>query len=152
MSDAGPIIAHYRWVELNQKYFPVTPEESEVQYWKLHEKYASKVMESLRDLRGFYIKVAQVCANRPDILPEIYITKLRILEDQVPHLLNGEQAREHICKSLNLAKIEDAFKSFEDVPIGSASIGQVHKATLRDGSTVAVKVQSLGKPNPNPRC
>lgn len=56
----GPIITHYRMVELYQKLLKPIPEDADAQWNRLHELYSGKVMESLRDLRGFYIKVAQV--------------------------------------------------------------------------------------------
>ena len=46
-----------------------------------------------------------------------------------------------ICESYGVAKVEDVFAEFDDAPLGSASIGQVHRARLRDGREVAVKVQ-----------
>lgn len=99
-------------------------------------------MNTLKDLRGFYIKVGQVLGNRSDMLPELYIEKLRKLEDQVPHALTAEQAKETICKELGLEKIEDVFQDFVDKPLGAASIGQVHKAKLKaTGQQVAIKLQ-----------
>jgi aarF domain-containing kinase len=81
--ELGPIITHYRMTELKFKHFPVSEEEEAAAYNALHQKYSTKVMTTLRDLRGFYIKVAQVMSSRNDILPDIYIEKLRVLEDKV---------------------------------------------------------------------
>lgn len=78
--ELGPIITHYRLVEARLKYSPSFLLPKDNPYLHLHEKYSSKVMETLRDLRGFYIKVAQIMANRSDVLPQIYIEKLRVLE------------------------------------------------------------------------
>ena len=104
-----------------------------------------RVIYLLIVFKGFYIKVAQIMGNRSDILPDIYIEKLRRLEDQVPHLLNPQQAKSFIVSSLGLTKFEDAFLDFQDEPIGSASIGQVHKATLKStGKAVAIKIQGPG--------
>ncbi|KAJ3305316.1 hypothetical protein HDV03_001609 [Kappamyces sp. JEL0829] len=153
--ELGPVISHYRLVEFRFKYFPPkTEQEEEEAYMKLHLKYSSRVMETLRDLRGFYIKVAQVMANRSDMLHPMYIEKLRTLEgvaipplmlDAVPHLLNPQQAKEYIVEKLGLGSLEEAFVDFQDEPIGSASIGQVHKAYLkRNGKPVAIKIQGPG--------
>ena len=99
-------------------------------------------MSTLKDLRGFYIKVGQVLANRNDMLPDLYIEKLRQLEDQVPHALTAEQAKKTICDELKISKMEDVFQDFVDKPLGAASIGQVHKAKLKsNGQTVAIKLQ-----------
>ena len=141
--DLGPIIMHYRWIELKQKYFPPATEElANAAYDELHQQYAEIVMKTLRDLRGFYIKVGQVLGNRSDMLPELYIEKLRKLEDQVPHALTAAQAKETICKELGIEKVEDVFLDFVDKPLGAASIGQVHKAKLKStGQPVAIKLQ-----------
>jgi aarF domain-containing kinase len=142
--ELGPVILHYRIIEQQERFHLIDTQKAEEEYHKLHLKYSTPVMETLRDLRGFYVKVGQVMANRADMLPEIYIEKLRKLEDQVPHLLNGEQAKALVMQSLGLDKLEDLFLEFGDQPIGSASIGQVHKAKLRDGKEVAVKIQGPG--------
>lgn len=144
--ELGPIITHYRIVEARLKYSPswLLPGSGNP-YQPLHERYSSKVMETLRDLRGFYIKVAQIMANRSDVLPPIYTEKLRVLEDAVPPLLSGPEAKEFIRVSLGLENLEDEIVDFVLDPIGSASIGQVHKAKLkRNGRDVAIKIQGPG--------
>lgn len=143
-TQLGPVIAHYRWLELKQKMSPLDEVASDKAYGELHVKYANHVMEVLRDLRGFYIKVAQVMANRSDMLPDLYIESLRTLEDQVPATFDGPSVRAFICNSLKLERLEDAFENFVDKPLGSASIGQVHKAHLKNGEAVAIKVQAPG--------
>lgn len=56
--ELGPVITHYRYVEKKLKHFPSKDEDAE---WdKLHNLYSDRVMVALRDLRGFYIKVAQM--------------------------------------------------------------------------------------------
>jgi aarF domain-containing kinase len=143
--ELGPVITHYRMTEMKFKHFPVSEEEELAAYNALHQKYSTKVMTTLRDLRGFYIKVGQVMANRNDILPDIYIEKLRVLEDKVPHLLSGQDARSLLAKSLGISSVEDLFLDFNDTPIGSASIGQVHSAILkRNSKKVAIKLQGPG--------
>ncbi len=58
--ELGPVISHYRFVELKLKTFPKNSSLEDAEWQELHDKYSDKVMETLRDLRGFYIKVAQV--------------------------------------------------------------------------------------------
>ncbi|KAI9352863.1 ABC1 family-domain-containing protein [Obelidium mucronatum] len=141
----GPIISHYRLVEFKHKMISMTKEEQNAEWQALDDKYADKVLANFQDLRGFYIKVGQLLAHRSDILSPIYIEKLRDLEDRVPPLMNGEQAREVVRTSLGLNSVEDVFLEFGDTPIGSASIGQVHKAILKsNGKPVAIKIQSPG--------
>jgi predicted unusual protein kinase regulating ubiquinone biosynthesis (AarF/ABC1/UbiB family) len=86
-----------------------------------------------------FIKIGQTLATRADLLPVEYIQGLSKLQDEVPPFPT-EQARAIIEGELS-AKIEDIFESFEDVPIAAASLGQVYRAKLKTGQTVAVKVQ-----------
>ncbi|KAJ3010063.1 UNVERIFIED_CONTAM: hypothetical protein HDU68_002355 [Siphonaria sp. JEL0065] len=141
----GPIISHYRLVELKHKLVPMSIEDQNKEWKDLDDQYADKVLSNFQDLRGFYIKVGQLLAHRSDLLSPVYIEKLRELEDKVPPLMNGEQAREVVKSSLGLEKLDDVFLEFGDKPIGSASIGQVHKAILKsNGKPVAIKIQSPG--------
>ncbi|KAJ3115501.1 hypothetical protein HDU96_000535 [Phlyctochytrium bullatum] len=144
--DLGPVIMHYRMVEAKQKLFPPqSKEEAEMEWQALHNRYAQHVLETILFLRGFYIKVGQVAAHRNDLLPDIYIDKLRTLEDAVPPLLSGEELKAKVCKELGINTLDEIFESFEESPLGSASIGQVHRARLKKERTdVAVKIQSPG--------
>ncbi|KAI8617245.1 ABC1 family-domain-containing protein [Chytriomyces sp. MP71] len=144
-TEMGPVIGHYRTVELKHKILKRCKEEENREWAELDEMYSGKVLDTLQGLRGFYIKVGQLMAHRNDVLSKTYIEKLRGLEDQVPPLMDGPQAREVVRSSLGLKNLEDVFLDFQDVPLGSASIGQVHKATLKStGEPVAVKIQSPG--------
>jgi hypothetical protein len=58
--ELGPIISHYRFVEAKLRYFPKNEVDEEEEWKTLHTRYSDRVTETLRDLRGFYIKVAQV--------------------------------------------------------------------------------------------
>ncbi|KAJ3086219.1 hypothetical protein HK102_013404 [Quaeritorhiza haematococci] len=142
----GPVITHYRLVEFKHKVFPPASEEEADQDWEaLHAKYSDRVLETLLNLRGFYIKVGQLVAHRNDILPDCYITKLRTLEDAVPPLLTASQAKDIITQSLNLPSFDAVFSHFSEQPVGSASIGQVHKAIhIPTSHPVAIKIQSPG--------
>lgn len=150
-STIGPVIAHYRLVEFKHKVTDQLPEgfgrlskvEKNENWSALHIMYADHVLESLKDLKGFYIKVGQVIANRPDLAPRLYIEKLRTLEDAVPYR-PIEEAKEIIRESLRLNSVYDVFDSIDPIPVGSASIGQVHRARLHNGKDVAVKIQYPG--------
>ncbi|XP_072842592.2 aarF domain-containing protein kinase 1 [Pogona vitticeps] len=99
--------------------------------------------ERLRDLcctnRGTFIKVGQHLGALDYLLPEEYTSTLKVLHSQAPQ--SSMQEIEQVIQE-DLGKgINDLFVSFDTAPLGAASLAQVHKAVLKDGRTVAVKVQ-----------
>jgi len=94
------------------------------------------------ELGPTFIKIGQILSTRPDLVPEEYIAELSTLKTRVAPL-EFEVVRERIETELGMT-LTDAFSGFEKVPIGAASIGQVHKATTKAGKKVAVKVQRPG--------
>jgi len=104
----------------------------------IHAK-AKAFRERLVELGPAYIKLGQVLSTRPDLLPLPYIKELEHLQDDVPPM-DFEQVEKTIEEELH-ARISKLFESFEQEPLGSASLGQVHAALLRDGRSVVVKVQ-----------
>src|SRR3954468_7306418 len=95
--------------------------------------------ERLVELGPAYIKLGQVLSTRPDLLPKAYIDELEHLQDDVPPMPFAEV--EKTIEEQLRARISKLFESFEQEPLGSASLGQVHAAVLRDGRDVVVKVQ-----------
>jgi predicted unusual protein kinase regulating ubiquinone biosynthesis (AarF/ABC1/UbiB family) len=100
---------------------------------------AKAFRERLVELGPAYIKLGQVLSTRPDLLPPEYIKELEHLQDDVPPM-PYEQVEQTIEAELH-ARISKLFASFEREPLGSASLGQVHAAELRDGRSVVVKAQ-----------
>jgi ubiquinone biosynthesis protein len=100
---------------------------------------AKAFRERLVQLGPAYIKLGQVLSTRPDLLPPQYIEELEHLQDDVPPMQYA-QVEEMIERELH-ARISKLFGSFDQEPLGSASLGQVHAAELRDGRSVVVKVQ-----------
>ncbi|HEY8852038.1 MAG TPA: AarF/UbiB family protein, partial [Gemmatimonadaceae bacterium] len=100
---------------------------------------AKAFRDRLVELGPAYIKLGQVLSTRPDLLPGPYIKELEHLQDDVPPM-DFEQVEKTIEEELH-ARISKLFESFEQEPLGSASLGQVHAALLRDGRSVVVKVQ-----------
>lgn len=93
----------------------------------------------LQDLGATFIKFGQLLATRPDLIPADYIRALAQLQDRVAPL-PIDQIRPVIEKSLG-QPLEAVFSRFQETPIASGSIGQVHYAVLRDGTDVVIKVK-----------
>lgn len=98
-----------------------------------------RIRMATEELGATFIKLAQILSNRPDLLPEPLIHELEKLQSNVPPF--EFQFVRSIIKSELGKDIEDLFDTFDETPVGSASIGQVHRATLKDGSPVVVKIQ-----------
>ncbi len=96
----------------------------------------------LVELGPAYVKLGQVLSTRPDLLPDAYITELTRLQDDVG-AIPVKEVQDTIEEELQ-ARISKLFASFDEEPIGTASLGQVHAAELRDGRSVVVKVQRPG--------
>ncbi len=103
---------------------------------------AERVRMALEELGPTYIKLGQVLSTRPDLIPVDFIEELSRLQDDVAPCSFGEVS-EVIAADLGRSP-EDVFETMEKEPIASASIGQVYRANLKDGESVAVKVQRPG--------
>jgi predicted unusual protein kinase regulating ubiquinone biosynthesis (AarF/ABC1/UbiB family) len=106
------------------------------------DEKAKAFRKRLVELGPAYIKLGQVLSTRPDLLPPSYVKELEHLQDSVPPM---EIAEVEKCIEDELgAKVNKLFSSFDPKPLGSASLGQVHAAQLRDGREVVIKVQRPG--------
>ena len=103
---------------------------------------AERLRLLFEELGTTFIKFAQILSTRPDIIPADVIRELEKLQDEVPPFPYAE-AKEIIEAELGDG-IENVFSSFDETPLASASVAQVHKAVLNDGDVVAVKVQRPG--------
>lgn len=103
---------------------------------------AQAFRKRLVELGPAYVKLGQVLSTRPDLLPAPYIEELDHLQDDVGPVPFSE-VEDTIERELG-ARISKLFAEFDPEPIGTASLGQVHAASLRDGRAVVVKVQRPG--------
>ena len=101
-----------------------------------------RIRMSIEDLGPTFIKLAQALSNRADLLPQALIDEFEKLQSDVPPFPVAE-ARQIIEAELG-RPLAQVFAEFDDVPLGSASIGQVHRARLPTGEEVVVKVQRPG--------
>ena len=103
---------------------------------------AIRLRRALEDLGPIFVKFGQIISTRRDLLPEDIADELANLQDQVPPF-SGAQARAIVERALH-SSIEDLFAEFDETPLASASIAQVHSARLEDGRDVVVKVVRPG--------
>ncbi|SHL06002.1 ABC1 kinase family protein [Hymenobacter psychrotolerans] len=96
----------------------------------------------IEELGPTFIKLAQAMSNRADLLPQPLIDEFEKLQSNVPPF-DVQVAKGLIEQELG-RPINEVFSEFDDVPLGSASIGQVHRARLLSGEEVVVKVQRPG--------
>jgi ubiquinone biosynthesis protein len=97
---------------------------------------------AFEELGPTYIKLGQILSTRPDLIPGDYIQELSKLQDEVPPFPFHEVIK--VVESEFGMPPEELFERLDEAPFASASIGQVHRAMLRDGEAVAVKVQRPG--------
>ena len=94
---------------------------------------------ALEELGPTYVKLGQVMATRPDLIPLSLVLELRKLQDKVPPF-DTKGIRDLVAKELG-KPVEVLFADFDPKPLAAASIGQVHRATLKDGRKVILKIQ-----------
>jgi hypothetical protein len=139
---AAQILGRYQWLKWRLRFRPQSSAQTDAAWEALHSRNASLVLARIRRLRGFWVKVGQYLSSRTDVLPPEWTSALASLQDELP----PDDVR--IIRELvaaELGPVDVLFSSFEATPLASASIAQVHCATLRANSQkVVVKVQHAG--------
>jgi ubiquinone biosynthesis protein len=106
------------------------------------EADADALARDLEELGPTFVKLGQLLSTRADLLPAPYLRALARLQDRVEPF--GFEDVESIVTGELGVRLSNAFRRFDHVPMASASLGQVHRAELRDGRPVVVKVQRPG--------
>jgi ubiquinone biosynthesis protein len=101
--------------------------------------YAVRIRMALEELGPTFIKLGQVLSMRPFLIPSELVMELSKLQDEVEPMKKEEALR--IIEENLKRPVSEVFKEFDPLPVASASLSQVHFATLHDGTPVAVKVQ-----------
>lgn len=144
-------LVHIHWVLLRHGLDELalqTPFFRPIRYFALFSPYARlkrdadtrgvRIRKTLEDLGPIYVKFGQALSTRKDLLPDDIADELVKLQDKVPPFASAD-AVNIIEKALGTS-VQHAFATFDEVPLASASVAQVHTATLHTGEKVIVKV------------
>ncbi|CAI7746596.1 unnamed protein product [Closterium sp. NIES-53] len=134
-------------------------EEQRRAVWEEQHERGAEILHSLcTEMQGFFLKAGQFLA-KPDMSPPAWVRRLAPLHDSAPadpfplvrrtveaELARADVAGSDVASAADVARVrlEDVFAEFEEEPVGSASIAQVHRGRLKDGRRVAIKVQRAG--------
>jgi predicted unusual protein kinase regulating ubiquinone biosynthesis (AarF/ABC1/UbiB family) len=137
---ASQVGSSYLWTSLRRPFIASGRFEQEM--LDTHLKNARRIVEGSKQLRGAFMKLIQMLSVREDILPGEALDILKATQSSVPPMdykVIAQQIRREFSKSP-----EQLFASFEPHAFAAASLGQVHRARLKSGEEVAVKIQYPG--------
>eukprot|EP00584_Thalassiosira_punctigera_P005995 CAMPEP_0172544322 /NCGR_PEP_ID=MMETSP1067-20121228/14505_1 /TAXON_ID=265564 ORGANISM="Thalassiosira punctigera, Strain Tpunct2005C2" /NCGR_SAMPLE_ID=MMETSP1067 /ASSEMBLY_ACC=CAM_ASM_000444 /LENGTH=610 /DNA_ID=CAMNT_0013330861 /DNA_START=181 /DNA_END=2013 /DNA_ORIENTATION=- len=143
----APLVARYKYVKFRaERIDQCDPEELERRLNVYRETSAPRIVELILRMGGIYVKIGQVMSTiGQGLLPQQYVDALRPLQDGVPPRSYDEISA--IVEDSTGRTMHDLFESFDETPIGAASVAQVHRATLRprqegeEAMPIVLKVQ-----------
>ncbi|KAI9487292.1 MAG: ABC1 family-domain-containing protein [Benjaminiella poitrasii] len=127
-------------IDYKVNFRPGHTKEQAMKIEQLHERTANRVFDVFESNAGLYIKVGQVIGTQAAILPAAYQRRARRLFDSAP-AVPYESVERVFREDFDGHHPDEVFAEFDKIPIASASIAQVHKARLKNGDLVAVKIQ-----------
>ena len=130
----------YLWHALKRPFQSAGKKEQEL--LDLHLKNALRIVDSSRELRGAFMKLVQMLSMRSDILPSEVVNILSVVQSSVPPM-DYDLIRAQVKTELGKYP-EQLFKRFDRDAFAAASLGQVHRARLKSGEDVVVKIQYPG--------
>ncbi|CAI6000002.1 unnamed protein product [Closterium sp. NIES-64] len=143
----------YKLCQLRVRVSRLNEEQRRAAWEEQHERGAEILHSLCTEMQGFFLKAGQFLA-KPDMSPPAWVRRLAPLHDSAPadpfplvrRTVEAELARADVASAADVARVrlEDVFAEFEEEPVGSASIAQVHRGRLKDGRRVAIKVQRAG--------
>jgi predicted unusual protein kinase regulating ubiquinone biosynthesis (AarF/ABC1/UbiB family) len=139
---AARVYAGYKVISLREKRLGLEHEAAEEKRRAHSLRSAERFYNIAVTRQGLLIKLGQIIGSRPDLIPDEYIHTLSRLQDAVPPR-PFPRIKRRVEKAIG-RPLEDVFSEFDETAIASASLAQVHKARLKDGRVVAVKVQYPG--------
>jgi len=133
-ADVLRLVVLQKLLNINEP-IEIRPGASEI----LSKPLPVRIRLALEELGPTFIKFGQILSSRRDLVTEEYVAEISKLQDEVPPFPSAEARR--ILRHELGEMIDVLFDDFEEKPIGGASIAQVHRARLKDGQLVAIKVQ-----------
>ncbi len=138
---SGLVIAmvalRYLWLQRRERWQRFKPDQAA---WdRAHAKTGRSIYKLATELGGAFVKLGQILGARTDVLPPALVAPLRGLHDRVP-ARPLSKLRKHLERELG-KPIDDVFASIEPTALAAASLAQVHRATLKNGADVVVKIQ-----------
>ncbi|KAJ4958436.1 hypothetical protein NE237_025547 [Protea cynaroides] len=136
------VIIYFDYKALQQREKWINNSKRATLWERAHERNARRVLNLIIELEGLWVKLGQYLSTRADVLPEAYIYLLKQLQDSLP-----PRPLEEVCQTIEKElgqPMGDIFSDFVKTALATASIAQVHRATLCNGREVVVKVQHEG--------
>jgi aarF domain-containing kinase len=134
-ASSSPYVKYQKYITKGQEEF--AREQKRQKLKAMNERHAVKIFSVMVDLRGLYIKLGQVLSVTALPIPEAYREKFRALQSDVPGWEAFEESVKPVLERELGRPIEQVFEFIDPVPCGAASIGQVHRAVLKDNDASA---------------